>query len=78
MIGEQATDERLGAVADILEFAPFHLARSQGQARVFAFQGLNPGQFIDAHNPLSLLGQFWRLLIKLVDLAHLFIKVFIR
>lgn len=63
---------------DVLEFTPFHLAWLQGQSRVLAFQGLHPGQLIDAHHPLTLLGQFWRLLIELVDFTHLFIETFIR
>lgn len=38
---------------------------------MLALQGLNPGQFIVANDPLALLGQFWRLPIETIEVADL-------
>ena len=69
--------ERLSAVPNVLVLAPFHFARSHRQAGVFALQSLNTAQFIGAHRPLTLLGQFWGLTIQAIDVCNLLIEAFI-
>jgi hypothetical protein len=64
-------------VSHVLVLAPFYFARSQGQARVFALQGLNTAQFIGAHRPLTLLGQFKGLTIQAIDVFNLLIEALI-
>jgi len=71
-------DEGLSALPDVLEFTPLHFAWLDGQSWMLAFQGLHPGQLINAHHPLALLSEFGRLLVELVDSTHLFIEIFIR
>jgi hypothetical protein len=45
---------------------------------MFALQSLNTAQFIGAHGPLTLLGQFWCLTIQAIDVFNLLIEVLIR
>lgn len=44
----EAGDERAGAVADVLKFAPLDPAGLQGQGRGDALEGLDTGHLIDA------------------------------
>ena len=71
-------DETLGTVTNVLELLPFYLARYHRQRGMFAFQGLHPAQFVGAHDPFTLLGQFRCLAIQGVDVFYLLIEVFIK
>jgi hypothetical protein len=70
-------DERNSAMPNVLELTAFHFARSHRQARVLAFQCLNPGHFIRTHHRFTFFGQFWSLLVQSIDIVHLFIEPFV-
>lgn len=51
----QASNEALGAMANVLKFLTLNFSRSHRQVKGFAFQGLNPGHFIGGNCPFALL-----------------------
>jgi hypothetical protein len=62
-------------MADVFELTPFDLARLQGQSRVFAFQGLHAGHFIQAFDALALFCQGWCLVIQRIDVMNFILKL---
>src|SRR3990172_355851 len=74
----EVDDERQGAMPNVFKLPAFNLAWSEWQARMFAFQSLNPGHFVGAHHPFALFRQFGRLLVQRVDVRDLLIEPLIR
>ena len=66
-----ADNKRTGAMANIRKRATLHLPRSQWRARVFALQGLHPGQCIRADHPFACGRQRWRLVVQRADVLPL-------
>ncbi len=76
MCNIEIEDKRQRAMPDILEFAPLDFTWAHRQARMFAFQSLYTGHFIQAFSALSLFCSFRRLFIDFVDVGNFFVKVF--
>src|SRR5919199_1542352 len=70
-----AENERAGAMPDVLELAPFDLARRQRQAGMLALQGLPTGQFISTHRALSLLCSLRCLAVGAANRGDLFVQL---
>lgn len=70
-----AQEKAAPAMADRLAFAPLHVARGQGQARVFALEGLHAGHFIVTSRLFPLLCQSGGLLIQRAHGLHCFLAV---
>lgn len=73
-----ADNKRPGAVANRLKLTTLHLPRCQRQARVFALQGLHPGQFIRAHHPFACGRQCGRLVVQGADILYFGVKLRVR
>jgi len=57
-------------MSDILEFTPFHPTWLHGEPGMGPFQGLHPGQFVNALHPRPFLCQCWRFLVQVVDVRY--------
>jgi hypothetical protein len=64
-------DEGAGAVANVLELAPFDLAGDEREPGMLALQGLDPGHLVRTHGPLPLLGAAQRPVVDRIDLGDL-------
>ena len=66
-----------GAMPDVLEFPPQHMARLHGQVGMLALEGLHPSQLIHTDGPFALLSPLRRLGIQLTALDNLFVSALI-
>jgi hypothetical protein len=62
---------------EVLKLPPLHLPRGQRQTRMFALQGLYPGQLISAHHPFSGLGQGGSISVQVADVSDFGVKVLV-
>lgn len=60
-------NESTGAMALVLKLASLHMAWRERQTGMFAFERLDPGQFIRTHRALALFGQSRRVVVHLAD-----------
>lgn len=72
-----AQDERAGAVANILEFAPYYLASYQGQVGVFRLQRLYPGEFIRTQDSFPRRRKRLGLPIETTDVGYLGVELLV-
>lgn len=70
----EVDDERQRPASNIFKLPAFDLAGCERQTRVFAFQGLHPGQFVSTHHDFALFREFWGLLIQRVEVCGLLIE----
>lgn len=70
-------NQRLGAMPNILKFAPFDFARSHREVGPGSFQGLNPRHFIDAEGLFSGFSALGGTQIGLANLLNLGLKLWI-
>ena len=62
---------------DVFKLPPFHLSRGQGQSRMFALQGLCPGQLISTQRSFPLLGQGGSIAVQGADVRDFGVKVLV-
>jgi hypothetical protein len=66
--------KRLCSMSGVLKLTPLNLAWSEWQAGILAFQGLDPRQFVRAHNPFAVLCPLGGLTVQAADVLDLGIK----
>src|SRR5215471_6415440 len=74
----EGRDQRLRAMPDILELAPFNMSRLHRQARRGALQGLDAGHLVDRDGPHALLCSGRSRLIDRADVGALGVEVGVR